>query len=41
MLGSMLHVATIVGMLTVAGWVADQTLRDVRSILRSERRRRR
>jgi len=33
--------ATIIGVLTVVGWVADQTLGDVRAILRSERRRRR
>lgn len=43
MLESMLHdaqaVATIVGVLTVVAWVADQTVDDVRAILRSERRR--
>jgi hypothetical protein len=43
MLGPMLHdaetLATIVGVLTVAAWVADQTLGDLRAILRSERRR--
>jgi dipeptide/tripeptide permease len=33
--------AMIIGVLTVVGWVADQTLGDVRAILRSERRRRR
>lgn len=33
--------ATIIGVLTVVGWVADQTVSDVRAILRSERSRRR
>ena len=33
--------ATIIGVLTMVGWVADQTLSDVRAILRFERRRRR
>jgi hypothetical protein len=32
---------TIIGVLTVAGWVVDQTLGDLRALLRSERRRRR
>jgi hypothetical protein len=43
MLGRMLRdaeaLATIVGVLTVAAWVADQTVGDLRAILRSERRR--
>jgi hypothetical protein len=43
MLGPMLHAAevfaTIAGVLTVACWVADQTVGDVRAIVRSERRR--
>jgi hypothetical protein len=32
--------ATVIGVLTIVGWVADQTLSDVRAILRSGRRRR-
>ena len=36
---AMQTVMTIIGVLVVIGWVADQSLSDMRAILRSERRR--